>query len=54
MKVNDWLSASITTNLIYDEDIQIAVEEDDQGNVTKTGPRVQFKEVFGLGLTVKL
>ncbi len=54
MKVNDWLTTSITTTLIYDEDIDIPLEEDADGNVTKASPRVQFKEVFAIGLTLKL
>ncbi|MFT5860242.1 MAG: hypothetical protein ACI865_002350 [Flavobacteriaceae bacterium] len=44
-KVNDWFSASLNWNLIYDHDIQIT---DINGN---TGPRTQFKSVLGLGLS---
>lgn len=47
MKINKFLSANITTTLIYDDDIDIT---DSDGN---TGPRTQFKEVFGLGLSYK-
>jgi len=47
MKVNDYLSANLITNLIYDDDIKIASEN---GTV---GPRVQFKELFGVGLNLK-
>jgi len=47
-KVNDWFSASLQLNLIYDDDIQI---EDRFGDV---GPRTQFKQVLGLGLTYKI
>jgi hypothetical protein len=35
-------------NLIYDDDIDI---EDRNGNV---GPRTQFKQVIGLGITYRL
>jgi hypothetical protein len=56
MRVNKYISANITTTLIYDHDIQI-VETDNEG-VEKTdefgnvisGPRTQFKEVFALGI----
>ena len=44
-KVNKWFSASLNMNLIYDDDIQIT---DRFGNV---GPRTQFKQVIGLGVT---
>ncbi|MFC2125334.1 DUF3078 domain-containing protein, partial [Bacteroidota bacterium] len=48
MKVNDLLSASIKTHLIYDYDIKFinedtGVEED----------QIQFKEAFGFGITYK-
>ena len=44
MKVNDYLSANLITNLIYDDDIHISATQ---------GPRVQFKEMFGVGLNLK-
>jgi hypothetical protein len=45
--INNWLSAQLTTSLIYDHDIDIA---DSDGN---RGPRTQFKQTFGLGLAYK-
>ena len=45
--VNSWLSAKLTTSLIYDHDIMIA---DKDGN---TGPKTQFKQTFGLGLAYR-
>ncbi|MEN8226295.1 MAG: DUF3078 domain-containing protein [Bacteroidota bacterium] len=45
--INSWLSAQLTTSLIYDHDINIT---DTDGN---TGPRTQFKQTFGLGLAYK-
>jgi len=50
LKVNDWLSASLITQLIYDDDINIA-EFDDAGVEIGSGPRIQFKQIFGLGLS---
>lgn len=44
-KVNNWFSASLLWNLIYDDDIRIT---DSNGN---TGPRTQFKSVLGLGVS---
>ena len=46
MKVNKWFSANISTNMIYDNDTKIA-----QKDGTK-GPRLQFKEVLGVGFQV--
>jgi hypothetical protein len=50
MKVNKFLSASLSTNLIYDDDIRLAVDRNDDGKDDGTGPRIQFKEVFALGI----
>ena len=52
MKVNKFISATVTTNLLYDDDILINFTDED-GNVTGTGKRVQFKEVIGVGFTYK-
>jgi hypothetical protein len=49
MKINEYLSANLITLLIYDEDIPVIVDEE----TGRAGPRVQFKEVFGVGLTYK-
>lgn len=47
MKVNKWISATLSTQLIYDESVMI---KDKDG---KIGPRVQFKQVLGVGLSYK-
>jgi hypothetical protein len=49
MKINEYLTATISTNLIYDDDIDIAVKQDD--GTVRMHPAVQFKEIFGLGLS---
>lgn len=51
MKINKYLSANINTHLIYDEDIDIALDLDKDGTFESTGPRTQFKELFGLGIS---
>lgn len=48
MKINDYLSANFSTNLIYDHDVLIPI--DDEGN---TGRRVQLKQVLGVGFSYK-
>jgi len=52
MKVNKFLSATVTTHLLYDDDILIKVGEDSEGDPV-LGKRVQFKEVIGVGFTYK-
>lgn len=56
MKVNEYISATFTTNLIYDDDILIGVDENDDGVILgndETHARIQFKHVLGVGLTYK-
>lgn len=53
MKINDYLSANLITNLIYDDDIQVPLDENEDGLIEGTGRRVQFKEMFGVGLNYK-
>jgi len=49
MKVNKWLAASIQTQLLYDNDIMIKTDPN-----KSPGPRTQFKELLGIGLTYKI
>ncbi len=48
MKVNEWLSANLITQLIYDDDVKIA-----DADTGKSAPMVQFMEMFGVGLSFK-
>ncbi len=49
LKVSKFLNTNFSTNLIYDDDIDINVTDDD-GNVIATGPRTQFKHVLNVGM----
>lgn len=53
LKVNKFISATVSTQLIYDHDTEIAVDRNNDGIIDGTGPRVQFKEVLGIGLNYK-
>ncbi|MCF8296043.1 MAG: DUF3078 domain-containing protein [Saprospiraceae bacterium] len=53
MKINKYISATITTHLLYDDDTDIAIETDAAGKPIKVGPRTQFKEVLGVGFSYK-
>lgn len=48
MNVNDYLSAVVSFNVVYDDDVKF-VNEDKE---TK-GPRVQMKQLFGFGVSYK-
>jgi hypothetical protein len=45
MKVNKYINVSLSTNLIYDQDIQITRKDE------TVGPAVQFKEVLAVGFS---
>jgi hypothetical protein len=50
MKINKFLSVNINTLLVYDHDISIGKDTNGDGTADNFGPRIQFKELFGLGL----
>lgn len=52
-KINEFLAANLTTNLIYDQDIKIPVDNTGDGVKESFGPRVQFRQALGIGLTAK-
>jgi hypothetical protein len=46
-KVNKWFSATLNTQLLYDDDVMIKSTPLSQ----TIGPRTQFKEVIGIGIS---
>jgi len=52
MKVNEFISATVNTHLLYDDDILIKIDEGNEGEPIM-GKRAQFKEVIGVGLTYR-
>lgn len=53
-KINRFFSASVATTLVYDDDILVPLNVDEQnGDPTARGRRIQFKETLGIGLTYK-
>lgn len=56
MKVNKYLSFNFNTHLIYDDDIKVPYDINDNGQVETgeaVGSKIQFKEIFGAGLSYK-
>ncbi len=55
LRVNKYVAASITTQMIYYNDVKVPVYQDVGGVNTKVGegPRLQFKEVLGIGFSYK-
>lgn len=50
MKVNKYITVALSTQLIYDHDIKINVDNNGDGVTDAVGPRTQFKEILGVGL----
>lgn len=51
MKVNKYISTSLGTQLIYDDDIRFDVVQSDNGAIIDPGiPKIQFKQVLGVGV----
>ncbi len=51
LKVNEYISASIGTHVIYDDDILFDEELAEDGTVIDPGePRIQFKQLLGIGM----
>jgi hypothetical protein len=50
LKVNKFINVNFNTHLIYDDKILIAKEVD---GVMEEAPRIQFKEIFGVGISFK-
>jgi hypothetical protein len=48
MKINDYLSANFITNLIYDHDVLVPLDDSD-----RKGRRIQLKQLLGVGLSYK-
>ncbi len=55
MKINKFFSATISTDMIYDDDIKIVEDKNNNGIIEsgERGPRLQFKEVLAIGIAYK-
>jgi hypothetical protein len=56
MKINKYVSVSLITHLMYDDNIKIAVDRNKDGildaaELAAPGSRTQFKEIFGAGFS---
>ena len=54
LKINDWLSSTLVFHFIYDDDINIPEVDDNDVPTGKVGPALQFRQAFGLGITIDL
>ena len=54
LKINEWLSSSLVFHFIYDDDINIPRLDDNGDPTGQVGPALQFRQAFGLGITIDL
>lgn len=54
MKVNKYITTTVNSNLIYDDDVNITQDKNGDGINEINGPRIQFKEIIGIGFSYKL
>lgn len=50
MVINDFVKASIGSHLRYDDDVKIKEDIDGDGDLETLGPRIQFKQMLGVGV----
>ncbi len=56
MKVNKYISVNMNTHLLYDDNIKVPFDNNDNGTIEageSVGSKVQFKEIFGVGFSYK-
>jgi hypothetical protein len=56
MKVNKYITVNFNTHLLYDDNVKISVDRDENGTIEEgeaVGSKVQFKEIFGVGFSYK-
>jgi hypothetical protein len=53
VKVSKWITMNLATTLLYDDDIKVPVDRNNDGIIDGEGVRTQFKEVLGVGFSYK-
>lgn len=48
-KVNEWFTANLTTNLIFDDDVRFGIDTTGDGVNDSSEARVQFRQALGIG-----
>jgi hypothetical protein len=52
-KVNKFITINVNTHLLYDDDVMISIDDNDDGLEDRKGPRTQFKEILAIGFAYK-
>lgn len=48
--VNEFIKANIGSHLIYDDDVKFKEDTNDDGTLETLGPKIQFKQLLGVGV----
>jgi hypothetical protein len=51
LKISKYISANLFAQMIYDSDIDIEIDDNNDGIVDSVGPATQYKEVMGVGFS---
>ncbi|MFN8240135.1 MAG: DUF3078 domain-containing protein [Bacteroidales bacterium] len=54
MKVNKYISVNLNTHLLYDDNIKVPFDKNNDGTIASgevVGSKIQFKEIFGVGFS---
>lgn len=50
MRVNEYVSANVGLHIKYDDDVKFKEDRDGDGELETVGPKIQLKQVLGVGL----
>lgn len=50
MKVNDYVKANVGSHIRYDDDVKFKEDTNGDGKLETSGPRIQLKQMLGVGL----
>lgn len=51
LKINKFIKANVGSHIIYDDDIKTTSDVDSDGNTEIEGPKIQLKQLLGVGLS---
>ena len=50
LRVNQYVQANVGSHIKYDDDVKIKVDKDGDGTLETGGPKIQFKQLLGVGV----
>lgn len=53
LKINKFITVNFNTHVLYDDNIKIAIDTNNDGIIDKNSPKVQYKQITGIGFSFK-